>query len=251
MRRTLRGNRDALSILHDLERDEEVQTLISRGNDIVVNRLNYNDHGRVHSLISALNSLKVLAYLHDAGVEANIISEAGLDHADAQAVVLVSAYLHDVGDAISRDMHYFHGVTLASEPVRRILAGYRSGPKAHLMRAAILECIHTHDEHVPCTSIEAGCVTVGDGADMSYGRARIPYTRGKSDIHALSALAIERVRISRGKRRPVRISVEMTNPAGVFQIEKVLGGKIRSSGPIREHITVVGLIKGKEKRFTF
>jgi len=65
------------------------------------------------------------------------------------------------------------------------------------------------------------------------------------DIHSLSALAIRRVEIVEGENRPVRILVNMDNPAGVFQIEKVLGRKISSSG-IGDWVEVIALEKGRE-----
>jgi metal-dependent HD superfamily phosphatase/phosphodiesterase len=251
LKRLLNANPTGLNLLADLESDPELQALISHGNDVVVKRLNYNDHGRIHSLIACSNSLQILDLLHDADIEPMLAKEGGGGYKDAQAVVLASAYLHDLGDAVSRDMHYYHGVTLASEPLRRMLERYYTGRKLHVIRASILEGIFTHDEEVDCTSIEGGCVTVGDGADMEHGRARIPYIHGKSDIHAFSALAIERVAITKGKERPVRITIDMKNPAGVFQVERVLGEKIKSSGPVKQYVEVVSNISGKTKKFTF
>jgi metal-dependent HD superfamily phosphatase/phosphodiesterase len=251
LKKLLKGNPIASNLLHDLEGDLELQSLIAHGNNIVVKRLNYNDHGRVHSLISSLNSLKILDLLNQADIEPTLAKEGDAGYGDAQMVVLASAYLHDIGDAVSRDMHYYHGVCLASEPLRRLLERYYTGKRLHVMRAAILEGIFTHDEEVECTSIEGGCVTIGDGTDMEHGRARIPYILGKSDIHAFSALAIDRVTIEKGKDRPVRIMVDMKNPAGVFQVERVLGEKVRSSGPVKRYVEVVGNISGKFKTFMF
>ncbi|RLI12808.1 phosphohydrolase, partial [Candidatus Bathyarchaeota archaeon] len=75
--------------------------------------------------------------------------------------------------------------------------------------------------------------------------ARIPYRMGDVDIHSLSALAIRRVEVLEGESRPVKILVNMDNPAGVFQIEHVLGRKVSSSG-IDEWVEIVALEKGKE-----
>jgi len=94
-------------------------------------------------------------------------------------------------------------------------------------------------------TVEAGSVKVADGTDMAEGRARIPYEAGKVDIHSLSALSIREVRVVKGEDVPVRIEVDMDNPAGVFQIEHVLGRKISTSG-IEEWVEVVALEKGKE-----
>ncbi|OYT43238.1 hypothetical protein B6U84_06365 [Candidatus Bathyarchaeota archaeon ex4484_40] len=98
------------------------------------------------------------------------------------------------------------------------------------MKTEILHCIFSHDENVKCLTVEAGSVKVADGTDMAEGRARIPYEAGKVDIHSLSALSIREVRVVKGEDVPVRIEVDMDNPAGVFQIEHVLGRKISTSG---------------------
>ena len=113
--------------------------------------------------------------------------------------------------------------------------------QGYRVRASILECIFSHDESVQCLSIEAGCVTAGDGADMANGRARIPFSRGKVDIHSVSALSIKGVNIEEGKERPVRIDVMMTESAGVFQIQDILGKKLSTSG-IGQYIEVVGKV---------
>ncbi len=97
--------------------------------------------------------------------------------------------------------------------------------------------------------MEAGAAKVADGTDMAEGRARIPYRTGKVDIHSLSALSIKRVEIVEGGPRPVRILVHMDNPAGVFQIEKVLQEKIQTSG-IEDLVEVVALEMGREIKVT-
>ena len=97
---------------------------------------------------------------------------------------------------------------------------------------------YTHENEFQCLTIEAGAAKVADGTDMAKGRARIPYKTGKRDIHGISAMAIQRVDLERGKEKAVRINVEMSNPAGVFQIEDVLGKKIKTSG-IQNHIEIV------------
>ncbi|MEM2977244.1 MAG: phosphohydrolase, partial [Thermoplasmata archaeon] len=114
------------------------------------------------------------------------------------------------------------------------------------LKCATLEAIYTHDEEVEAISVEGGCVKVGDGTDMAGGRARIPFQRGKKDIHSISALAINDVRIIKGEEKPVRIEVEMSCSAGIFQIQNVLGGKIRTSG-IKQHFEVVGIVNARDR----
>ena len=100
-------------------------------------------------------------------------------------------------------------------------------------------------ESVMSLSVEAGSAKVADGTDMAEGRARIPYRTGKLDIHSISATAIKRVDIERGDEKPVVIRVHMDNPAGVFQIEEVIGKKVKTSG-IEHLVELVALQDGRE-----
>jgi metal-dependent HD superfamily phosphatase/phosphodiesterase len=97
--------------------------------------------------------------------------------------------------------------------------------------------------------MEAGITKVADGVDMAEGRARMPYRQGKYDIHALSALAIRRVEVTRGepKKTPIRIIVDMDNEAGIFQVEEVLGKKIKTSS-IAHLVEVEALRRGEPFR---
>jgi Uncharacterized conserved protein len=65
---------------------------------------------------------------------------------------------------------------------------------------------------------------------MEKGRARIPFKLGKIDIHSVSALAIEKVEILEGSKKPIKIVIVMTNPAGIFQVDELLKSKIKTSG---------------------
>jgi metal-dependent HD superfamily phosphatase/phosphodiesterase len=83
---------------------------------------------------------------------------------------------------------------------------------------------------------------------MAQGRSRIPFTAGSTSIHSVSAAAIEAVKIESGETHPVRIVIEMTNSAGVFQVDELLGRKLRGSG-LEEYVLVEAAIEGEtEKR---
>ena len=249
LEKKVQGNPLALGLLKRLENDPEVQALISHGNTLVIGRLNYNDHGPTHSHIASINALTVLEILEKNGIVPNQVKEREGTLDDAQLVVLAGTYLHDIGNAVHREGHHSLGTILADPIIRRHLSEIYPEGKADRIRASILECIYSHDENVPCLSVEAGCVTVGDGTDMANGRARVPFSMGKIDIHSVSALAIDRVKISEGEKKPVKIHVTMTEAAGVFQVQEVLGKKIISSG-LREYIEVTGRVadSGRELR---
>lgn len=233
--------------LNLLEKSAEVQSYLYMANVTAVQRLMYNDHGPVHSRIVAGSALEILDLLLEDGYEPSVVRDGVGDEVDARLVAMMGAYLHDIGNAVHRSGHHITGVALASRFLPRLLkAVYEDWEKAYRITPEILHCIFAHDERERALSLEAGVSKVADGTDMAGGRARIPYKHGKSDIHALSALAIKKVEIVGGgdEGRPVKIVVDMENEAGVFQIEQVLGLKIETSG-IAEAIEVEALKQGQ------
>lgn len=231
-----------------LEADDQVQGYLRMANVMAVDRLLYNDHGPVHSRVSAGSALEIFDILcrH---VEPTTVRGGVCDMEGARIVVLCGAYLHDIGNAVHRVDHEVHGCYIASPLLDRLLSKVYPGDR-HLalrLKSEILHAIFSHDEDIPCLSLEAGAAKVADGTDMAEGRARIPYRRGKADIHSLSALSIKRVEIEEGERKPVEIRVHMDNPSGVFQIQEVMGRKIETSG-IKQWVEVVAIERGRKLR---
>ena len=233
-------------IFRFLEEDLEVQSYLQMANVMAVERLRYNDHGPVHSRITSGSALEIFDILTRRFTPTTVRDNI-CNLEDAKIIVLCGAYLHDIGNAIHRTAHHIHGCIIADSILNRLFSeAYQVNQELALrLKSEILHCIFSHDENIKCLSLEAGCVKVADGTDMAEGRARIPYKIGGVDIHSLSALAIRKVEILEGDDRPVRIVVNMDNPAGIFQVERVLERKISSSG-IEEMIEVVVLQKGKE-----
>src|ERR1051326_8749643 len=64
---------------------------------------------------------------------------------------------------------------------------------------------------------------------MTKGRSRKAINAGKIDIHSISAAAVEAVRVTRGVSRPIRVEVDINNPAAVFHLNEVLGQKLSHS----------------------
>lgn len=234
-----------------LENDAVIQSLLNMANVMAVMRMKYNDHGSVHSKIVAGSALEILRLLLDSGVMPSSVRDGVGDIEDAKIITMFGAYLHDVGNAVHRVNHNLHGTVLAGHILDRILPQIygNSISKVQRIKCEILHEIFSHDEEVDCLTLEAGVVKVADGTDMAEGRARIPYKVGKADIHLYSALAIKRVDITRGESKPVKIKVDMTNPAGVFQVEYVLLRKLKTSG-LLDHIEIVTRHEGAEvKKF--
>ena len=67
--------------------------------------------------------------------------------------------------------------------------------------AEILHAIIGHRRRGEPYTVEAGVVRVADALDMAEGRSRLPVEGGQYGIHALSAAAIDEVRIEAGEER--------------------------------------------------
>jgi metal-dependent HD superfamily phosphatase/phosphodiesterase len=215
-----------------LENDVEVQELLRMSNVMTVTRLKYNDHGVVHSRIVSGAALEIFDILVGKGITPSCIRDkisSSLE--DAKVIVLMAAYLHDIGNAIHRTNHEMLGAILAKDIIHRILRETIRGPvkKIIALRQEIMQAIYATEYNVRSLTVEGGIVKIADGTDMSMGRARVPYKLGKLDMHAMSALSIRSVEIGEGDDRPLRITIDMENMAGLFQVEEVLMPKIYTS----------------------
>ncbi|MBU7032307.1 MAG: HD domain-containing protein [Theionarchaea archaeon] len=224
----------------------ELGPYLNAANQMVIVRMGYNDHGLVHAKIVTRNALQILDILKEK-IPLNIIEEKLGDFTDVQMVIIGGTFLHDVGNMVHRDDHIIHSCYLTSQILMPILPDFTTQPAQIL--SEILHCIYSHHEESECLTIEAGIVTVADGCDMAEGRARIPYSRGKIDIHSVSALSIKKVLLSRGEEKPLRIEVHMDSRAGIFQIQEVLGKKVKTSG-LQDQIEILGIHRNKRLPIT-
>ena len=235
-----------------LTSDQEVLDLLRMSNVMAVDRLLYNDHGPVHARIVAGSALEMFNILYENGVKPSSLENNTVDTVDeARLIVLMAAYLHDIGNSVHRQNHELIGALLAKDILSRLLPQILGSNhrKLNFIRAEIMHAIYATAPDVDALTIEAGIVKVADATDMAEGRARYPYRKGKMDIHAISALAIKRVEISNGDERPVRITVFMNDSAGFFQIEKVMLPKLVKT-PIKSFVEVqpVLISGGSERR---
>ncbi|MHC1604417.1 MAG: HD domain-containing protein [Candidatus Methanofastidiosia archaeon] len=199
---------------------------LDSGNRMIMGRLGYNDHGVIHAKIVTRNSLIILDLLKD-NVTPTIVKEKIGTIDDTRIVIIGASYLHDIGGMIHRDWHNMHSVILARPILLDILPKYVTNPIQ--IMSEILHAIYSHHENVQCLTTEAGIVSIADGTDMEEGRGRVPYRRGRIDIHSASALAIDKVRLLKGDR-PLRIEVSLHDNAGIFQVQEILGKKLETTG---------------------
>jgi len=228
----------ALKLWHLLNSDPEVKASWDIADYIAVQKLKYNDHGEVHAKIVAANSLKMLKILLEHNILPDVMKEHAGDEDDAHLIVLAGSLLHDLGNSVHRELHPLHSVYMAIPILNRLLPQiYEELEIAYEMRNHILHCIYSHGEKVKDLTIEASLVGIADGTDMTKGRGRLAFDTGNVNIHTVSALSIEKVTIVKGETKPIKILVEMSNSAGVFQVEETLGPKIRDS-PLEKYIEI-------------
>jgi uncharacterized protein len=208
-------------------------------NYLTVGRLNYNDHGPIHARVTGAYAMQLMRYLLSANTPMDVIASNSGDADDACLVALVGVMMHDIGNSLHRTGHEAMGVIMAQPILLEWLVElYPDVEQRTLILDFILSAIQCHDMNPPPLYMEGAVVAVADGCDMTKGRARMPFDLGKLDIHSVSALAIEDVRIkpSLGPM-PVEIEVLMSNSAGIFQVEETLVRKVNAT-PLKKHVTV-------------
>ncbi len=242
-------------IVEILIKDREVRYLQDYANTVSIKRLHYNDHGPVHMRTVALNACTMTALLREAGIPSSLEAEDCGSWEDSLAAIILAAFLHDCGMSVGRDDHEVSSVVLTLPLVSGILnTVYPDNlEKQVIIRSLYTECVLGHMASRKIHSLEAGIILIADGCDMEKGRARIPMLMDTEsrpgDIHKYSASAIETVTISRGIKKPILISVDMSESVGFYQIEEVLLRKVDMS-PAKGYVELVAKVTGgQEKRY--
>jgi metal-dependent HD superfamily phosphatase/phosphodiesterase len=215
-------------IVQLLETDIEVQTLWYMANRMS-RRAAVNDHGPVHVRTSMHHGDTLLRLLIEAGIQPNCITDHAMTEDDARAVVMLGVALHDVGMSIHRDRHELLSVPIALDWLRRRLPPIYTEPQLTVIASEVVHAVLAHNVKERCLTLEAGIVKVADALDMTKGRSRKAINAGKIDIHSISAAAVEAVRVTRGTNKPIRIEVDINNPAAVFHLNEVFGQKLAHS----------------------
>jgi len=242
-RELIPDNTRALEMYQYLTGSPKVQSYLRSANRMAVSRLGYTDHGPIHAEVATWNALKTFDIL-DETFQPNVVAEGIGDIDDARLVVLASTYLHDIGMVVHRNEHNQASVQLAGPILEsKLMDIYNDSAKATDILSFIYHGIYAHDDDTQCLTLEAGITKIGDGADMTKGRTIVPFQKGKVDIHSVSAMAINNVVLDKGETKPLRITVAMDNPAGVFQVQAVLEKKLSTSS-LEEHVDIDVLVNG-------
>jgi metal-dependent HD superfamily phosphatase/phosphodiesterase len=217
------------AVLEAVEDDDEIAAYLEAQNVNPVVRQGYNDHGPKHVEIVRDRALRLYELLKRAGIPFDA-GDQGLAEEDEAVVIALAATLHDIGHVVHRDEHTYYSIPLAADVLDRFLADFYDRPTAVRVKGETLHAVLCHHTAETPLTREAGVIRVADALDMERGRSRIPYDKGSRGINTLSSQAIQRVSLLPDETVPVLVEIEMTDAAGVYQVDELLKAKLADSG---------------------
>ena len=241
-----RGNRRLAALVTAVNADEQIKGWWY-ATGMNAQRLGMSDHSWVHIQIVTNIALRLARLLFRGGVEPAMVTDHGLTERDAEVVIAAGAMLHCLGMGIHRQDHERFSLFLAADKLPALLDGIYEEPERTVIVAEALHAIISHRSKGNPFTIEGAIVRVADALDMAQGRARLPFEAGETNIHSLSAYAIESVKIVSGRDTAVRVEIDMSNSAGIFQVDEGLGTKLRGT-PLEKHIEVVARIDAEHEK---
>lgn len=250
-----RKNAKLKQVMDNIRTNKRLHTYWKCSNVMAIERMGYTDHGPTHVKIVANIALKLLRILLEKKlITPSIVQNYGLKNDDAEVVVVLGSIMHDLGMIVQRQNHEKYSAFLAVDLIDKLLSGIYSEEEKIIIASEVLHAIVCHEQspsNEPANKVlthEAGIVGIADALDMEAGRARIPFSAGKIDIHAVSALSIEEVEVKavEGAKKPIVIKIKMTNSAGVFQIDELLKPRISRSG-LQQFFHVTAEITGEKE----
>jgi uncharacterized protein len=227
--------------------DDELYGLWIAANVNAVERLHMSDHGPVHVKIVMNIAVRMLRLLAEAGVQPGIVRNYEMTIQDGEVIVALASLLHDVGMSIHRSDHEAFSLFIAQRKLEDMLADVYDVRERTIVRSEVLHAIISHRSGGKPLTLEAGVVRIADALDMAKGRSRIPFEAGSTSIHSVSAAAVESVSIARGEVKPIRVTIELSNSAGIFQLDQLLRNKLDGSG-LEQHLEIEAKLGESEKR---
>ena len=241
-----RGNRRLSQLVDAVNADDQLKAWWYMAG-LNANRLAMSDHSWVHIQIVTNIALRVGRLLFRRGVVPGMVADHGMEERDAEVVIAAAALFHDTGMSIHRTDHEAYSLFLTADKLGSLLEGVYQEPERSIVVAEAMHAVISHRSKGAPFTIEGAIVRVADALDMAKGRSRVPWEAGHQNIHALSNYAIDEVRISAGEDKAVRVEIEMSNSAGLFQVDEGLGTKLRGT-PLEQHFEVVARIEGEHER---
>lgn len=242
-----RHNPKLRRVMELVNADDDLYALWTAANVNAVERLHMTDHGPVHVKIVMNIAVRMLRLLAEAGVEPGVVKNYDMEAGDAEVVVALAALLHDVGMSIHRADHEAYSLFIADSKLREILPEIYPPRQGTIIRADVQHAIISHRSGGKPLTLEAGIVRIADALDMAKGRSRIPFEAGSLSIHSVSAAAVDSVSIERGATKPIAIVIEISNSAGLFQLDQLLLSKLQGSG-LEKHLEIKVKVGEEEKR---
>jgi metal-dependent HD superfamily phosphatase/phosphodiesterase len=246
IRAPTRGNRRLEHLLAAVNADDQLKAWWYMAG-VNSARLGMSDHSWVHIQIVTNIALRLARLLFRRGVVPGMVADHGMTERDAEVVIAAGALFHDTGLSIHRADHEAYSLFLTADKLNGLLAGIYQEPERSVVVAEAMHAVISHRSRGNPFTIEGAIVRVADALDMAKGRSRVPFEAGHTNIHSLSAYAIDEVTISAGRDKAVRVEIEMSNSAGIFQVDEGLGTKLRGT-PLAEHIEVVARIDAEHEK---
>jgi metal-dependent HD superfamily phosphatase/phosphodiesterase len=241
-----RGNRRLDSLLAAANGDEQLKAWwhVSQVNAM---RLGMSDHSWVHIQIVCNIALRLFRLLLRGGVQPAMVTDYDMRPRDAEVVIVAAGLLHCVGMSVHRGDHEAYSLFLAADKLPSLLADAYEEPERSIVTAEAMHAIIGHRRRGDPLTVEGGIIRVADALDMAKGRSRVPFEAGQTNIHSLSAAAIDEVRIEAGEERAVRIEIAMNNSAGIFQVDELLATKLRGTR-LQDHVEVIARIDAEHEK---
>lgn len=241
------GNNNLLKeVLPIINNSREVAALWKVINVNAIDRLGMSDHGPVHFQLVANIALRLQRILVKHKVVMSIVKSFDLTNYHAELVVFLASLMHDLGMSINRDGHEEFSLFLANNLLREMLTFLPEDERV-IVISETLHAIISHRAGGRPITVEGGIVRVADALDMSEGRTRIPYEAGQVDIYSVSAHAVDNIEIKEGKDKPIKITINMNNTSGLFQVDELLKKKVKDSG-IEQYLEIKAYVKGKAEK---
>jgi uncharacterized protein len=239
-----RGNRKLERLIGAVNEDVQLKAWWPAA-AINAERLEMSDHSWVHIQIVTNIGLRLARLLFRRGVTPSVVADHGLTERDAEVVIAAAALLHCVGMSIHRQDHEQFSLFLTADKLPALLAPIYDEPTRSIIVAEASHAIISHRSKGAPFTIEGAILRVADALDMAKGRARAD--KLLPNIHSVSSSAIESVKILPGREKAVRVEIEMSNSAGIYQVDEGLGTKLRGT-PLAEHLEVVARIDAEHEQ---
>jgi metal-dependent HD superfamily phosphatase/phosphodiesterase len=185
----------ATPTVDDVKRDAEVEAFLTKANEYT-GVIGYTEHGPRHANLTAS-----IAY--------NVLRRLGAEERVAQ-LAAIAAYLHDIGNLVSRANHEHTGALLADGILRRL----GMGPDE---RAVVMGAIGNHEErHGEAVSPVGAAVILADKSDVHRTRVRNPDPTA-FDIHDRVNYAVEHSFL-RVDEKSKTVTLELTIDTTISQV---------------------------------